>query len=322
MADSWIKMRGALTEHPKVIALTRFLLDQRGFREWLTPGGSGAMNGQIVSDEALRCVTCALLLRVWSRSREHGKFDGNDLLLPHNTLEDLDQMACAPFMGEGMASVGWAVETEENGVILPNFKEYNIDPAEQKKQQNAERQRRFREKKSVISNVTSNAPVALNSNTRLDKIREEDNTSSLSSKEELTLREEEEISRDTENPFVTPVPKPILADPLGDFSADVRQKTRDIFHRYSVRRYGNLPNLAHAQASKDQREIASRIEAFPDAHAKLFDYFAKPPADRHRSEKLYMILDFLDLNSPPKAKQSSWNSSDEKLLQILKAESI
>lgn len=142
MSD-WIKMRSALLQAPKLIAMGRALHGHRPFRDWLTPGGGGPINGQLVSDDALRCVTSALLLRVWSSSREHGKFVGDDLLLPCITVADLDVMAGVEGFGEAMRKVGWAIETPDgNGVILPNFKEYNVPKTP------AERQQAVRDRKA------------------------------------------------------------------------------------------------------------------------------------------------------------------------------
>jgi hypothetical protein len=133
MAGDWIKMRGALFEAPKVIGLARRLHGDRRFREWLTPGGGGSVNGLLVSSDALRCVTCALLMRVWSAAREWGKFRGDDLILPHITLADLDMMAGVGGFGDAMAAVGWA--RQDDGVVFPNFKEHNVarPPAERQK---------------------------------------------------------------------------------------------------------------------------------------------------------------------------------------------
>lgn len=151
MAGDWIKMRGALTEHPKVIAVSRALHSDREFREWLTPGGGGVLNGQIISSDALRCVTCALLMRLWSRSREHGEFIGDDLILRHSTIADLDQMAGAPGIGAAVQSVGWAVCKESQvGVTLPHFKEYNVPMTA------AEKQKAYRER------VTKPLPTSSN----------------------------------------------------------------------------------------------------------------------------------------------------------------
>lgn len=143
MAGDWIKMRGALLEHPKVIALARVLHDRKEFREWLTPGGAGEMNGQLVSNEALRCVTTALLLKVWSVAREHGKFDGDDLVLEHSVLADIDQIAGVSGFGDAMAGIGWAVL--RNCVILPNFIQFNA-PLD-----NAARQREYRERHKNVT---------------------------------------------------------------------------------------------------------------------------------------------------------------------------
>jgi hypothetical protein len=142
VAGDWIKMRGALLDHPKVVAMTRVLHENREFREWLTPGGSSEMNGRIVSIAASRAVTTALLLRAWSAAREHGKFDGDDLWLEHSWIEDLDQLAGAPGVGLAMEAVGWAQgHPTKKGVILPNFKEFNVPMTE------AERAKSYRERK-------------------------------------------------------------------------------------------------------------------------------------------------------------------------------
>lgn len=125
------------------------------------------MNGQIVSVSALRCVTTALLMRVWSGAREHGKFVDDDLVLPFSDLADLDEMAGAPGVGAAMAHVEWAVEA--NGVTLPNFKEFNVPMTP------AEKQQEYRNRKN---GVTKSLPSEGNVNaesvtTREEKSREE-----------------------------------------------------------------------------------------------------------------------------------------------------
>lgn len=100
------------------------------------------MNGQTVSDCALRCVVTALLMRVWSTAREHGKYVGDDLVFTHVDLADIDDIAGVSDFGDAMALVGWAtVKDGESGVTLPNFKQYNV-PVEG----NAERQKAYRER--------------------------------------------------------------------------------------------------------------------------------------------------------------------------------
>ena len=157
MAGDWIKMRAQLLQSPKLISVARSLHDVREFRDWLTPGGAGQMNGQVVSDDALRCVTGALLLRVWSAAREHGEFVGDDLLLPCINLTDLDVIAGVSGFGEAMAGVGWAEDSDE-GVTLPNFREYNL-PIESRDKQKAYRER-LKEKAS--KRVTRSLPKKSN----------------------------------------------------------------------------------------------------------------------------------------------------------------
>lgn len=143
----WIKMRGSLLDHPKVITIARLLQSNIDFREWVTPGGSGFMNGQIVSDAALRCVTTALLLKVWSVAREHGKFIENDLVLCHSTIDDLDQIAGVSGFGDAMVSVGWAHFNDS--LILPNFTEFNVPMT------NAEKQKEYRDRKKEQQNIVT-----------------------------------------------------------------------------------------------------------------------------------------------------------------------
>lgn len=141
MAGDWIKMRSALLQSPKLIAISRELNANAEFRGWLTPGGGGPFNGQLVSDDALRCVTGALLLRVWSAAREHGKYIGADLFLPFITVQDLDVMGGVAGLGQAMVDVEWARESgRPKGIFLPNFKEFNIPSSA------AERQQTFRER--------------------------------------------------------------------------------------------------------------------------------------------------------------------------------
>lgn len=142
MADDWIKMRGALVGHPKVIAMTRLLQRDNDFRHWLTPGVPGGANSQVVSTTALRCVVTALLMCVWSVARATGKFVDDDLHLPLSTVDDIDVIAGAPGVGAAMLRIGWLREMADNsGVILPNFVEFNVPMT------NAEKQREYRKRK-------------------------------------------------------------------------------------------------------------------------------------------------------------------------------
>ena len=149
MAEDWIKMRSSLLHSPKLIRMARLLHDEEEFREWLTPGGGGAINGRIVSQSASRIVTFGLLTVTWSVTREFGKFDGDDLVIDTFSIADLSELSDAPCVGEAMESVGWAFGyPEENRVILPNFREYNA-PRESKgvAKTGAERAREYRARK-------------------------------------------------------------------------------------------------------------------------------------------------------------------------------
>lgn len=126
MAGDWIKMRGTLINSPKLIRLTRELQKNPQFREWLAPGGGGAINGQIVSPSASRTVTLGALTVTWSAAREHGKFVGNDLVM-RISVDELDDISGVPGIGRAMEAVGWAQASEDGtAVTLPNFKEYNV----------------------------------------------------------------------------------------------------------------------------------------------------------------------------------------------------
>ena len=88
----------------------------------------------------------------------------------------IDDIADLPGFGEAMESVGWARQ-EKNRLVLPRFfAQYNVEPAKDEKEKNAERQRRFREK----SNGSRNGDVTLHSNARIEKSRvEEERINSL-----------------------------------------------------------------------------------------------------------------------------------------------
>ena len=178
MANDWIKMRGGLFSSPKLIAIGKAMHDDRRFRDWLTPGGGGSMNGQIISDHALRCVTGALLTVTWSWSREYGKeLPNGDCLLPHIDISGIDEIAGAPSVGSAMEAVGWAIEAGTDdvleGVILPKFFiEHNVPMSQ------AEKQRRYRNRRKDKISVTETLPTVSNENgknvtTREEKRREE-----------------------------------------------------------------------------------------------------------------------------------------------------
>jgi len=171
MAGDWIKMRGGLFSSPKLIAMSHRLSKSPQFREWLIPGGGSQTNGQQVSDHALRCVTGALLTVTWSWSRAFGEeLQNGDCLLCHVAVKDIDGIAGAPGVGEAMAHVGWAFDSDKPpGVILPKFfLEYNVPLS------NAEKQRAYREREKRKASVTKPLPTRSNKTvTRVEENRVE-----------------------------------------------------------------------------------------------------------------------------------------------------
>lgn len=138
---AWIKMRASLLEHTDVVAMSRYLMTNAEFRAWLAPNGDhpDRASERLISPSALQCVTVSLLLRYWSVARERGQFVGDDLILPRNTVADIDVTAGAPGLGAAMQEVGWVVDLGHGkGITLPRFKAYNVSPT------GAERQRQYR----------------------------------------------------------------------------------------------------------------------------------------------------------------------------------
>lgn len=165
MAGDWIKMRPSLLTSPKVNGMARFLENSTEVGRALSTGFNGRMS-EIVNRNVMRNVTVAGLLTVWGAANEH-TVDG---VFTNADLSDIDDMVGVPGFGEAMALVGWAVEDEDAGTVtLPNFTEYNTCGKDRAAEKNAERQRRFREKKKVVGNVTDNVTC----NDREEKRREE-----------------------------------------------------------------------------------------------------------------------------------------------------
>lgn len=163
-------MRTDLYRDPKVCVMADLLMSEDGD---LARYVSQNMQRDItVTRNVMRNVTVGALVSVWGVLRHRGKRVGSDLLVKGCTLSVIDDVADLPGFGETMASVGWA-EITEDGVVFPRFfDEFNIDPAEDSKKKNAERQRRFREKQKAESNVTECVTLTSESNVREEKRRD------------------------------------------------------------------------------------------------------------------------------------------------------
>lgn len=167
MASDWIKMRTDLYRDPKVCAIADLLMDEDG--ELAAYVNQNMQRDMTVTRNVMRNVTVGALVSVWGVMRHRGKRVNNDLRVSAATVAVVDDIADLPGFGDAMASVGWVVESD-NSIVFPNFfEEMNVDPAEELRAKNAERQRRFREKQAPPRNVT----VTLHSNAREEKSREE-----------------------------------------------------------------------------------------------------------------------------------------------------
>lgn len=167
MAGDWIKMRTDLYRNPKVCIIADLLLDKDGPLAAFV--NQHTQRDMAVTRNVMRNVTVGALVSVWGILRHRGQRSENDLVVPGCTLAVVDDIADLPGFGEALGEVGWAEESE-NGLVLPRFfDEMNVDPSEELRLKNAERQRRHRErKKAVESNVT----VTSQSNGREEKRRE------------------------------------------------------------------------------------------------------------------------------------------------------
>lgn len=191
MAGEWIKMKANLCTSPKVIRIAKFIEDDREVGKLLSTGYNGALR-EIVTRNVTRDVTLASLFRVWSAANEHttdGVWNGIE-------ISDLDDIAGVPGFGEAMELVEWAIfDEEKQAVIFPNFLEHNAPAKDGARNSNAERQRRYRQKKKAEdgeSNVTRNVTgdvtdnVTRNVTNNTEKRREE---KSIKERESACARE-------------------------------------------------------------------------------------------------------------------------------------
>ena len=199
MAGDWIKMRVWLHKDPVVATITDYLAFDRLFMDFLTdPVGRTCKESSYehITSNITRHLTCSLLRVVWGVAREQGDRDGDDLVLKHCGLTNIDDICGFPSIGEAMDYVGWAIEEKteaEKGRLIysvrfPNFFKDNENPHDRHKRQNAEAQARHREKKrrekeeealrkgnknNTESNITDNITSKMTVRHREEKRREE-----------------------------------------------------------------------------------------------------------------------------------------------------
>lgn len=150
MAGDWIKMRIGLRKHPRVIAMARCLASDREFMDWWSdPQQMSCRDSvtEIVTFENVTRVTVCGLMEVWGAINAVIK---SSEAVPFMALIDLDDIAGIPGFGEAMRAVGWVEEAGDNGLIFPNFLEFNTPDSERKKpKSDAERAREYRERKKL-----------------------------------------------------------------------------------------------------------------------------------------------------------------------------
>lgn len=171
MASDWIKMRTDIYRDPKVCMMADNLMRKDGdLAAYVDQNTQNQIN---VTRNVMRNVTVGALVTVWGVTRHRGERDGDNLILRGCSLAVVDDIADMPGFGEAMASVGWAEESPQ-GVVFPRFfGEHNVDPTENSRSKNAERQKRFRERHATKSNVTDNVTDNVTVTHREEKRREE-----------------------------------------------------------------------------------------------------------------------------------------------------
>jgi hypothetical protein len=144
MAGDWIKMRTDLYRDPKVIVMANLLVQPDSHLSRHV--NQFTQRDMSVTSNVTRCAVVGALVAVWGVARHQGHRDGDDLLIKGVTTTIIDDISDLPGFGDAMAEAGWAVDTA-NGLLFPKFfRENNVDPEDQKREQAALRKRRQRER--------------------------------------------------------------------------------------------------------------------------------------------------------------------------------
>jgi len=170
MTTDWVKMRTDLYRHPKIILIADSFFDENG------PLAQSVEDRQTdshlhVSRNVMRNATVGALVTLWGALRHRGVRDGDDVILRHSYQFTVDEMCDLPGLAKALISVEWMIQEEKQLRFPRFFASLNVDPEEDKKLKNAERQKRHREKHGVTRNVTEPS----NSNAREEKRRVEKN---------------------------------------------------------------------------------------------------------------------------------------------------
>lgn len=193
MAADWIKMRSDIYRDPKVSVIAEALM--RRDSELSRYVNQMCQRDMTVTRNVMRNVTVGALVSIWGVMRQRGKRCEDDLFCDGVSVAVLDDIADLPGIGDAMSAAGWVIEDAE-GIRFPNFFEgYNVDPTEKNANSNAERQRRYRERKAAEKSPSeSEGPRNAGDVTRYvtvtprEEKRREENSSSLRSEEEPRKR--------------------------------------------------------------------------------------------------------------------------------------
>lgn len=179
MAGDWIKMRTDLYRDPKVSVIADGLMAHDS--ELSRYVNQHCQRDMTVTRNVMRNVTVGALVSVWGVMRQRGKRNGDDLVCHAVTPLVIDDIAELPGFGAAMALVGWVVQTSE-GIVFPRFfDEYNVSPEEKTKSQGAERQRRYRDRKSQQSDVTNDVTRDVTDNVTVTPREEKNREESINS---------------------------------------------------------------------------------------------------------------------------------------------
>jgi hypothetical protein len=173
MAGEWIKMRVFLRSDPKVLGMADYLAMQPEFRSAVMAEGGTALFNNVTRNTVVSCCVTGLLA-VWGMVNERGRSDGEDFVLEHADFRRISEIAGWPKFGEAMALVEWASEECDGDVSCVrfiHFVEWNTPSEERGKQQNRERQKRFRDRRKQHND--SNGGVTLKRNDRAEQSRVE-----------------------------------------------------------------------------------------------------------------------------------------------------
>ena len=154
MTGDWLKVYSDLAKHPKICQMADFLSERICADLLLGLPDRHSKKGNALRN-VMRNASVGACVTLWGTLRHRGYRVGTDLVVDRMTKTTVDMIADLEFFGEAMEQCGWLVFTEES-VRLPRFYEdLNHDYDEQRKK-NAERQKRYRERKKTVT--LRNAP--------------------------------------------------------------------------------------------------------------------------------------------------------------------